>query len=418
MKNNPLENARQQLLDIAKILELDKKTIDRLLKIENLVSGEISVKLDNGKTKKFKAWRSQHNNAVGPYKGGIRFHEETTEEEVKALSMWMTWKTAIVGIPYGGGKGGVAVNPKTLSKSELQRLSRGYIRLIAKAIGSDKDIPAPDVNTNAEIMGWMLDEYEKIIGRKDPGALTGKPLELGGSRGRTEATGLGGSYVLDSFVKKLKKQKKAVSVAIQGFGNVGSYFAKFVHDSGYKVVAVSDSKNTLYNEKGLDVGKAFDYKAKNDTFKGFVGGKLLPSEAVLGLNVDILVPAALENAVSEENVSKINAKNILEMANGPVTPKAEEILANKKILIVPDVLANTGGVAVSYFEWVQNLANYYWEKEEISAKLKKLMDSAFAAVWAEYERMSKTTKKATLRQAAYSLAVQKVVKAMQARGEL
>ncbi|MCL4406122.1 MAG: Glu/Leu/Phe/Val dehydrogenase [Patescibacteria group bacterium] len=417
MKNNPLESAKQQLLDIAKILELDKKTVDRLLKIENLVSGEISVKLDNGRIQKFKAWRSQHNSACGPYKGGIRFHEGVTVEEVQALSMWMTWKTAVVGIPYGGGKGGVVVNPKNLSKSELQRLSRAYIKLIAEHIGSDKDIPAPDVNTNAEIMGWMLDEYEKIVGRKEPGVLTGKPLELGGSKGRTEATGLGGSYVLDSFVKKLKKQKKNVSIAVQGFGNVGSYFAKFAYKNGYKIVAVSDSKNTLYNEKGLNIDKAFDYKAANDTFKGFPGGKLLPAEAVLSLNVDILVPAALENAVNEENVSKINARHILEMANGPVTPRAEEVLTAKKILILPDVLANAGGVVVSYFEWVQNLQNYYWEKEEVYAKLKKLMDKAFASVWSEFERLSKVSKKSTLRQAAYSLAVQKVVGAMKARGE-
>jgi glutamate dehydrogenase len=418
MKNNPLENAKQQLLDIAKVLELDKKTIDRLLKIENLVSGEISIKLDNGKIQKFKAWRSQHNSACGPYKGGIRFHEGVTVEEVQALSMWMTWKTAVVGIPYGGGKGGVVVNPKSLSKAELQRLSRAYIKLISKAIGSDKDIPAPDVNTNAEIMGWMLDEYETIVGRKEPGVLTGKPIELGGSKGRTEATGLGGSYVLDSFVKKIKKQKKSVSVAIQGFGNVGSYFAQFAHAGGYKIVAVSDSKNTLYNEKGLNIAKAFEHKMANDTFKGFGGGKLLPPEAVLSLNVDILIPAALENAINEDNVSKINARHILEMANGPVTPKAEEILTAKKILIVPDVLANAGGVAVSYFEWVQNLQNYYWEKEEVYAKLKKLMDTAFVSVWTEFERLAKISKKATLRQAAYSLAVQRVVKAMKSRGEI
>jgi glutamate dehydrogenase len=418
MKNNPLENAKQQLFDIAKVLELDKKTIDRLLKIENFVFGEISIKLDNGNTQKFKAWRSQHNNACGPYKGGIRFHEGVTEEEVRALSMWMTWKTAVVGIPYGGAKGGVAVNPKSLSKSELQRLSRAYIKLIYKSIGADKDIPAPDVNTNAEIMGWMLDEYEKLVGHKEPGALTGKPIELGGSKGRTEATGLGGSYVLDSFVKKIKKQKKNVSVAVQGFGNVGSYFTRFVYLNGYKVVAVSDSKNTLYNEKGLNISKVFEYKMANDTFKGFSGGKLLPPEAVLSLNVDILVPAALENAVNEDNVSKINARHILEMANGPITPKAEEILTAKKILIVPDVLANAGGVAVSYFEWVQNLQNYYWEEREVYAKLKKIMDDAFASVWIEFDRLVKISKKATLRQAAYSLAVQKVIKAMKFRGEI
>lgn len=418
MKNNPLDNAKQQLLDVAKILELDEKTIDRLSRIANLVAGEISIKLDNGKIQRFKAYRSQHNNACGPYKGGIRFHEGVTVEEVQALSMWMTWKTAVVGIPYGGAKGGVAVDPKTLSKAELQRLSRAYIKFISPAIGAAKDIPAPDVNTNAEIMGWMLDEYENVVGHKEPGVLTGKPIELGGSKGRTEATGLGGSYVLDSFVKKIKKQKKNISIAVQGFGNVGSYFAKFAYENGYKIVAVSDSKNTLYNEKGLNIAKVFDYKAENDAFKGFSGGKLLPSEAVLSLNVDILVPAALENAIREDNVSKINARHILELANGPITPKAEEVLTAKKTLIVPDVLANAGGVAVSYFEWVQNLQNYYWEKKEVYEKLKKLMDVAFASVWTEFEKLSKISRKTTLRQAAYSLAVQRVVKAMKLRGQI
>jgi glutamate dehydrogenase/leucine dehydrogenase len=415
--NNPLENARKQLGQVAEILGFDALTIKKLSRIDRFIEGNIEIKLDNGKTKKFKAFRSEHNNALGPYKGGIRFHPGVSVDEVKALSMWMTWKTAMVGIPYGGGKGGVIVEPSSLSKRELERLSRVYIRLIAKYIGSDKDIPAPDVNTNGRIMAWMLDEYEKIIGRKDPGALTGKPLELGGSKGRTEATGLGGFYILEAFAKKFKKPKKNITLAIQGCGNVGSYFARFAYKAGYKIVAISDSRNTIYDSKGMDAEKALAYKEKNKTLVGFPA-KVMASEEIVGVVTDIFVPAALENAIHENNVAKLKCRYVLELANGPTTPEAEEILTKKGILIIPDVLANAGGVAVSYFEWVQNLQNYYWEEKEVYAKLKKLMLDAYFSVEKKYAELKSVHKGINMRMAAYAIAVERVRKAMELRGEL
>jgi len=415
--NNPLENARKQLRGIADILGLDAKTIKKLSQIDRFIQGEIEIKLDSGKKKKFQAFRSEHNNARGPYKGGIRFHPGVSEDEVRALSMWMTWKTSVVGIPYGGGKGGVIVEPSSLSENELERLSRAYIRLIAEYIGSDKDIPAPDVNTNGRIMAWMLDEYEKIIGHKDPGALTGKPLELGGSKGRTEATGLGGFYILEAFAKKIKKPKKNITLAIQGCGNVGSYFTKFAYKAGYKIVAISDSRNTIYDSGGIDAEKALAYKEKNRTFVGF-SAKIMTSEEIIGVQADIFVPAALENAIHENNVGDLKCRYILEMANGPTTPEAEKILTKKGILIIPDVLANAGGVAVSYFEWVQNLQNYYWEEKEVYAKLKKLMLDAYSSVEKKYAELKRVHKGINMRMAAYAIAVERVRKAMELRGEL
>ncbi len=415
--NNPLENARKQLEQVAEILGFDALTIKKLSRIDRFIEGNIEIKLDNGKTKKFKAFRSEHNNACGPYKGGIRFHPGVSVDEVKALSMWMTWKTAVVGIPYGGGKGGVIVEPSSLSKRELERLSRAYIRLIAKYIGSDKDIPAPDVNTNGRVMAWMLDEYEKIIGRKDPGALTGKPLELGGSKGRTEATGLGGFYILEAFAKKLKKPKKNITLAIQGCGNVGSYFARFAYKAGYKIVAISDSRNTIYDSKGINAEKALAYKEKNKTLVGFPA-KIMASEEIVGVATDIFVPAALENAIHENNAAKLKCRYVLELANGPTTPEAEKILTKKGILIIPDVLANAGGVAVSYFEWVQNLQNYYWEEKEVYAKLKKLMLDAYSSVEKKYAELKRVHKGINMRMAAYAIAVERVRKAMELRGEL
>jgi glutamate dehydrogenase/leucine dehydrogenase len=413
--NNPLENARKQLQGIAGVLGLDDQAIKKISKIDKFIQGEVEIKLDNGKKKKFKVFRSQHNDSRGPYKGGIRFHPGVSEDEVKALSMWMTWKTAVVDIPYGGGKGGVIVDPDSLSPAELERLSRAYIQFIAKDIGSDRDIPAPDVNTNSQIMAWMLDEYEKTIGRKDPGVLTGKPIELGGSRGRTEATGLGGFYILEAFTKN--KPKKQISLAIQGCGNVGSYFAKFAYRAGYKIVALADSRNTIYDPKGINVEKALDYKDKKKSFAGFLA-KILPSEDIIGVAADIFVPAALENAITEKNLDRLKCSAILEMANGPTTPEAEAELTRKGIEIIPDVLANAGGVAVSYFEWVQNLQNYYWEEKEVYAKLKRLMLDAYAGVEKKYRELKAKDKKANLRLAAYAIAVERVKKAMTLRGEL
>jgi len=416
--DNPLGNAKKQLEETAEILGLDQKIVRKLSRIDRFIEGDIEIKLDSGKKKKFKAFRSQHNNARGPYKGGIRFHPQVTSDEVKALSMWMTWKGAVVDIPFGGGKGGVAVDPEELSRNELERLSRAYIEFISPYIGERKDIPAPDVNTNSQIMAWMLDEYEKIAGHKEPGALTGKPIELGGSKGRTEATGLGGFYILESFVKTLKKPKNKITIAVQGFGNVGSYFAKFCDQAGYKIVAVSDSQNALYDPKGLDIAKVLSHKEKNRSFVGYKSGKILPSDDLLYLDVDILSPAALENAITKDNALKIKAKNIIELANGPITAEAEEVLTRRGIMIIPDVLANAGGVAVSYFEWVQNLTNYYWEEKEVYQKLERLMRKAYGAVMAEYQKLKTGQPKINTRKAAYAIALRRVVAAMKLRGEI
>ncbi|MGD9129570.1 MAG: Glu/Leu/Phe/Val dehydrogenase [Candidatus Woesebacteria bacterium] len=439
-------NAIKQLEAVAKLLKpqyQDKKKFERAIKKlkepEKLLETELEVKMDNGKTKKFKAYRSQHNNARGPYKGGIRYHPNVTIDEVKALSTWMTWKCAVTGIPYGGGKGGVIVDPKKLSETELERLSRAYACFIANNIGPWVDVPAPDVNTNGQIMAWMVDEYQKIRKTKpcaeekcgcccasslqvNPWAtFTGKPLTLGGSEGREEATGLGGVYILEALVQALGiKRKKDVSIAIQGFGNVGFWFAKHADDLGYKVVAVSDSKGGVYVEQGLAPQKTLDCKQKKGKVANCLcshekcdlnNGKQISNQELLELDVDILVPAALENVITKENANKIKAKAIIELANGPLTPEADQILAKKDILVVPDILANAGGVTVSYFEWVQNLQSFYWTKKEVLDRLKPMMEKAFAEMWQTKEKHQVDGRMAT-----YMTAVKRVVDAILVRG--
>lgn len=383
--------------------------------------------MDNGQKKKFKAYRSQHNAARGPYKGGIRFHQDVNESEVKALSTWMTWKCAVTGIPYGGGKGGVVVDPRQLSQAELERLSRAYARFLANDIGPWVDVPAPDVNTTGQIMAWMVDEYEKV--KKAQGSLqenplatfTGKPLGLGGSQGRDEATGLGGVFVLEKLAeKKGWTRKQDITVAVQGFGNVGYWFAKHADALGYKVVAVSDSRGGIYLESGLDPEKTLECKRQtgslakcfcNEQSCSVKAGKTITNQELLELEVDVLVPAALENVIDASNAARIKAKNIIEMANGPVTPEADEILRQHGVLLIPDVLANAGGVTTSYFEWVQNLSGYYWSHEEVLSKLRPLMESAFEDMWQMIE-----LHKVDGRMAAYLNAVKKVVDAMMLRG--
>lgn len=389
MKNNPYQNAVKQLETVAKYLNLQGRILEELKCPKRVIKADLKVKMDNGKYQIFKAFRSQHNDAVGPHKGGIRFHPNVSEDEVKALSMWMTWKCSVVGIPYGGAKGGIICDPKNMSEAELERLSRAYIRAIAKYIGPWKDVPAPDVNTSGREMAWMVDEYEKITGKHEPGVITGKPVEMGGSLGRTEATGLGGFYVLEQLRKTWKGRilPKNITIAVQGVGNVGSWFIEFAKKAGYQIVAWSNSKGGEYQNKKIT------------------------NEELLELAVDVLVPAALENVITKENVNRVRAKYIIEMANGPVTPEADEILHKKGIISIPDVLANAGGVTVSYFEWCQNNMGYYWEKEEVFKKLKVIMDKAFREVWRIYQ-----TKKVNPRMAAYILAVDRVVKTMKMRG--
>lgn len=410
--NNPYQNAVKQLEAVTKYIEIDKEILEQLKSPKRVIKADLKVKMDNGKTKVFKAFRSQHNDAIGPYKGGIRFHPNVSEDEVKALSMWMTWKCSTVGIPYGGGKGGIICDPKNMSKGELERLSRAYMKAMYKHFGAWKDVPAPDVNTSGQEMAWMLDEYEKLVGHLEPGMITGKPVELGGSQGRTEATGLGGFYVLEQLAKA-KKLPKNTTVAVQGIGNVGYYFGYFANKAGYNVVAMSDSRGGVYSEAGLDPEKLLAYKEKNNSLAGYPGTKTISNDELLELKADVLVPAALENQITQENAGKIRAKYIIEMANGPVTPEADAILHKKGTVSLPDVLCNAGGVTVSYFEWAQNNMGYYWEKDEVWAKLKVIMDRAFKEVWGVY-----TKKPVTPRMAAYILAVQKVAKTMQLRGGL
>lgn len=408
--NNPLESARQQLANVQTILRIDQNIYERLLSPDRVLEVSIPVKMDDGTTQVFTGYRAQHNNARGAYKGGIRFHPGVTREEVMALSMWMTWKTAVADIPLGGGKGGVIVDAKKLSERELEALARGYIRAIVPMIGKYRDVPAPDVATDPRIMGWMLDEYETLIGEQATGVITGKPVSIGGSLGRGYATAQGAFYVLERAAAKLHLGRTA-TVAIQGFGNGGGHLARMLETAGYRVVAIADSQATVYRHEGLDVQEIDEHKRSIGTLKTCVGCEKLPSEAVLSVPADILVPAALENAVHSGNANDVKAKLIVEIANGPVTPEAEEILIEKGVTVIPDILANAGGVVVSYFEQVQNASNYYWTEADVNAQLKERMETAFDAVWSEKERYN-----TSVRMGAYLIAVERVAQAMKDRG--
>ncbi|SFE22453.1 glutamate dehydrogenase (NAD) [Thermoanaerobacter thermohydrosulfuricus] len=356
---NPLIIAQKQIKNACDLLGLEESVYELLKEPMRILEVSIPVQMDDGTVKVFKGYRSQHNDALGPTKGGIRFHPDVTLDEVKALSMWMTFKCGVVGLPYGGAKGGVVVNPKELSNDELQRLSRGYIRAIVSIIGPNKDIPAPDVNTNMQIMAWMVDEYNKIIGYNSPAVITGKPLIYGGSKGRTAATGYGVALMAREAVKRLQMDFKNCTSAVQGFGNVGSYTALNLHRLGAKIVAVSDVYGGIYNKDGIDVEKLVEHVNKTGTVCNFEGTTSITNEELLTMNVDILALAALENQITSANAPDVKAKIICEGANGPTTPEADKILAEKGVFVVPDILANSGGVIVSYFEWVQNLMNYY-----------------------------------------------------------
>lgn len=401
--NNPFDNAITQLGTAAKIMNLDEHVHAILSQPERLLTVSIPVKMDDGSTKVFTGYRSQYNNALGPYKGGIRYHWNVTEDEVKALSFWMMVKCATVNIPLGGGKGGVIVNPKELSEGELERLSRGYVQKIWRNIGSDKDVPAPDVYTTPQIMAWMRDEYEKLLGHEDPGVITGKPVEEGGSEGRSFATAQGGAYVLRDAAKKMNMNPAETTVAIQGFGNAGSFMAKILKEMGYKIVAVSDSKGGIYHADGLDVAAVSAHKAETRSVQGFAGAEDISNNDILTLDVDILVPAALENVITEENAADVKAKLVVELANGPTTPEADAILTEKGIVVAPDVLANAGGVTVSYFEWDQNVKGERWSEAEVLEKLEKIMVAAFDDVWAAGEQYN-----VNLRTAAFVKAIERV----------
>ncbi len=433
---NPHQAAVKQLEKVARLLRDkydDQKQFDRainkLKQPDRVLTTELIIKTKMG-NKHFRAFRAQHDDARGPYKGGIRFHQRVTEAEVKALSTWMTWKCAVTGIPYGGSKGGIIVNPKELTAIELQSLARAYARWLGDNIGPWMDVPAPDVNTNGQIMAWMVDEWQKAkiekYGTLEENALatfTGKPLALGGSAGREEATGLGGVHILEKLAEKQGwRRKQDVTIAIQGFGNVGYWFAYHADKLGYKVVAVSDSRGGVYLARGLDPMKTLKCKQRTGrvtechcTSDGchLNAGQVISNEELLKLDVDVLVPAALENVITEKNAADIKAKFIIEMANGPTTPAADEILVDNQVTVIPDILSNAGGVTVSYFEWVQNLAGYYWPYDEVLAKLKPLMENAFEQMW-----QIKTEHQVPAREATYMSAVKKVVDALILRGRV
>src|SRR3989338_1054254 len=375
-KDNICTDCSKHIDKVAKALKLDETDIDILTVPKRIIILSFPVKLDSGKIRYFTGYRVQFNDARGPTKGGLRFHPDLNLEEVKTLAFLMTLKCAVGNIPYGGGKGGIVINPHQYSKKEIERVSRAFMRELAPFIGPQVDIPAPDVNTNPEIMGWMLDEYEKIIGKKCPAVITGKPLNLGGSLGREYSTSYGGAYVLDHMIKDLKMDKKKLDVAVQGFGNVGMHIARILHEWGYRIVAVSDSKGGIYNKGGLNIKEVIIHKAKTGSVAKLKGAEEISNEELLELDADVVIPSALENVITKENANKIKAKIILEMANGPVTTEADEILLKKKVKVVPDILANAGGVIVSYFEWVQNLNNEKWSEEEVLKKLKEKMEQA------------------------------------------
>ncbi|MCD6503395.1 MAG: Glu/Leu/Phe/Val dehydrogenase [Euryarchaeota archaeon] len=415
-KLNPFEIAAKQVRDAAEKLGLREDVIEALIQPERALEVNILVKMDNGEIRVFKGFRVQHNTARGPAKGGIRFHPNVTFDEVKALALWMTYKCATAGIPYGGGKGGVIVDPKQLSESELERLSRSYIRAISPIIGPDKDIPAPDVNTNPQIMAWMFDEYSKLVGYNAFGVITAKPLEIGGSEGRVEATGRGVFYVTREAMKVLGIDPKNATAAIQGFGNVGQYSAKFLAEElGVKIIAVSDSKGTIYNPDGFDIEDLIKWKLENKTVVTYPKAqeKSDDPKQTLYYDVDILIPAALENQITKDNVDKISdkVKIVSEAANGPTTPEADVALHERGVLVIPDILANAGGVTVSYFEWVQNRMGYYWTLEEVREKLDRILTKAFHEI---YELRNE--KKVMMREATYMRAIQRVYNAMKLRG--
>jgi glutamate dehydrogenase/leucine dehydrogenase len=407
---NPYEAALKQLDVAAEKLNLDPGIHEVLRRPMRALIVNIPVAMDDGSIRVFTGYRVQYNDALGPTKGGIRYHPELTLDEVIALAAWMTWKTAVTGLPLGGGKGGIRCNPKEMSKAELERLTRGYARAIARFIGPFTDVPAPDVYTTAEMMAWIMDEYSEIMGYPVFGVVTGKPVNVGGSLGRNEATSRGVMYTVVEAAKHLGINLKGATIAVQGYGNVGYHAARLLHEIGCKIIAVSDSKGAVYAPDGLDPVKVLEHKNKTGSVLDYPNSKVLTNEQLLGLDCDILVPAALENQITQANAADIKAKILAEGANGPVTPEADEILFKRGVFVIPDILANSGGVIVSYFEQVQNQMNYYWPEDEVRAKLKETITRAFNDVLS----MSKQHN-VNMRVAAYILAVKRVANALVAR---
>ncbi len=409
---NAFEIAQRQLDEAAKVLGLEAGLHAFLREPMRELHVTLPVRMDDGTVRVFNGFRVQYNDARGPAKGGIRFHPDETIDTVRALAAWMTWKTAVVDIPLGGGKGGVVCNPKEMSQGELERLSRAYIRQVGRILGPDKDVPAPDVYTNPQIMAWMMDEYSALQGHNEPGVITGKPLALGGSAGRVDATARGGMYCLREAAKVLGIDLKGATAAIQGYGNAG-YYAQLLGEEllGLKVVCVSDSRGAIINEDGLECELVKEQKDETGTCVGLPGSDTMTNQELLELDVDVLIPAALENVITGKNADRIKAKILVELANGPTTPEADRILHEKGVYVIPDFLANAGGVVVSYFEQVQNAYNYYWDLQEVHDRLDRIMTVAFHAV-----HQTAQTKKVHNRLAAYLVAVERVAGAMRLRG--
>src|SRR2546422_3901866 len=409
---NPFEVALKQLDEAAKLIKLDKGLHQVLANPKRVLTVSLPVKMDNGEIRVFTGFRSQHNDARGPYKGGIRYHPQVSIDEVKALSMWMTWKCAVADIPYGGGKGGIICNPKEMSEDELERLTRRYAYAISDIIGPRTDIPAPDVYTGGKEMAWIMDTYSALKGNfMQPEIITGKPLAIGGSLGRTEATGRGLSFTVREAAKRSKINMNTATVVVQGFGNAGQYSAQFLEEQGAKVIAVSDSNGGVSNKDGIQVGALRKHKEKKGSVVGFPGTRPISNEDLVEMECTILVPAALENQITGKNAGKIKAKIVAEAANGPTTPEADDILYKNKILNIPDILANGGGVTVSYFEWLQNLRREYWTEAEVNERLDRNITKSFLDTFAASEKYG-----VDMRKASTVLAVTRVVEAVQLRG--
>lgn len=411
-KINPFQIALKQLEEAAKILNLDKGMFDVLSHPKRVLTVSIPVKMDDGSMRVFTGYRSQHNDARGPYKGGIRYHPDVTIDEVKALSMWMTWKCAIADIPYGGGKGGIICNPKEMSENELERMTRRFAYMISDIIGPHTDIPAPDVYTGGKEMAWIMDTYSALKGNfVQPELITGKPIPIGGSLGRNEATGRGLAYTVREAAKELGINMKESTTVVQGFGNAGQFSSKLVQDQGGKVIAASDTQGAIINSEGISADALMKHKKETGSVVGFDGSRSISNEELLETECTILIPAALENQITKNNAGKIKAKIVAEAANGPTTPEADEVLHKNGILVIPDILANGGGVTVSYFEWLQNLRRDYWTEEEVNNRLDKNITKSFHDVYDAHKKYN-----VDMRKAATLLAINRVAEATKIRG--
>jgi glutamate dehydrogenase (NAD(P)+) len=410
-KINPLDVARTQLEQVADILKLDKNTVNTLSKPQRVMITNFPVTMDDGRIEIFTGFRVHYNDFRGPTKGGIRYSMDVDLDEVTALAAWMTWKCAVVNIPYGGAKGGVLCNPKDMSPHEIQGLTRRYTYSMLGMFGPDKDIPAPDINTNPQTMAWIMDTYSMIKGYSIPEVVTGKPVALGGAQGRLEATGRGLFFVTREALKRKQIPLEGVTVAVQGFGNVGSNYAKIIEDAGAKVIAVSDASGGILNDNGLEITDVIEYVKTNKTVKGYPKAEAITNKELLALEVDVLAPCAIENQLTEETGPNVKAKIIAEGANGPTTPEADKMFSDKGILLIPDILANAGGVTVSYLEWVMDIQSFYWKESQVNQHLEDVMVTAFADVWKIME-----SRNISMRMAAMVLAIGRVVEAFELRG--